>query len=141
MRKLIFRLMALVLVVSLLSAPAAVFATDSSETTLQPRYTNINSIAAAVSINAYGKASCTGSASLTYASDTGKIIMYLQQKQGNTWYTIESWTDSVEPLFLSGARYVASGYYYRCKTVLTVYDSSGNIVDGGSAYSQTVYYG
>ena len=139
-KKLILRLLALVLIVSTLSAPTVVFAADSGDTIVQPCYTNIDSIAAALTINTYGKATCTGSAALTYASDSGKIIMYLQKKDGNTWYNLYSWTDSAEPLFLSGSRYVVSGYNYRVKTVLTVYDSAGNYVDGGSAYSPIKYY-
>ena len=141
MKKLLFRIISLILVVSLISAPATVFAADSTEDAVQPCYTNITSIAAAISIDSYGKASCSGSAVLTYSSDTGKIIMYLQQKQGSGWYNLYSWTDTEKPLYLSNSRYVYSGYYYRVRTVLTVYDSAGNVVDAGQAVSQTVYYG
>lgn len=140
MKKTILRLLSLVLTVSMLAGSVTAFAVDSSESEVAPCYTNINGIAAGISINAYGKATCTGSASLTYASDTGKIIMYLQKKDGNTWYNLYSWTDTTEPLALSGSRYVVSGYNYRVKTVLTVYNSAGTIVDGGSAYSPIQYY-
>lgn len=140
MKKTILRLLSLVLAVSMLAGSTTVFAADSSESEVAPCYTNISGIAAALTINAYGKATCTGSAALTYASDTGKIIVYLQQKQGNAWYTLYTWTDTTEPLALSGSRYVVSGYNYRVKTVLTVYDSNGNYVDGGSAYSPIQYY-
>lgn len=141
MKKLFFRIISLMLVVNLVVAPAVVFAAESEDTTVQPRYTNITSIAAAVNINSLGKAVCTSSAMLTYTSDTGKLIMYLQKLDGNTWYTVKSWTDTADPYYMSGSYYVYSGYYYRCKAVLTVYDSSGNIVDAGQAISQSVYYG
>ena len=71
------------------------------------------------------------------------LDMYLQRWNSNTeeWETVKSWSKyGVETITLEKEWYVASGYIYRLKCVVSVYDSNNLLGEAVAAYSSYYYY-
>ena len=71
------------------------------------------------------------------------LDMYLQRWNSNTeeWETVKSWSKyGVETIVLEKEWYVASGYIYRLKCVVSVYDSSDMLGETVDVYSNYYYY-
>lgn len=90
-----------------------------------PRYTGIASITSGLTISSTGKATCNGN-SIIWDDYTADIAVEL--KQDGT--TIKTWTSSgSEIVSAGGTYYVKSGHTYVVTTTVTVYDSTGNVLD------------
>ena len=64
-----------------------------------------------------------------------EITLALQKStNGRTWSNVASWTGSGSEK-LTKSRFVTSGYDYRCKLTVKVYNSSGNYVTTYTQYS------
>lgn len=74
---------------------------------------------------------------------TATLDMYLQRWNTNTsrWETVKSWSkQGVETITLEKEWYVASGYIYRLKCAISVYDSDGLLGEVAVGYSTHVTY-
>ena len=124
-------LTALLLAVILLGAVNAdavgIPATDPG---VVPYYTVISSLDGTLEISRSGRASCRASvdvSSLSYLCKDGTVI--------------KSWTASGKgSVSLDKSWYVTSGSDYQVVASATVYNSTGNYVDSGTAYSDVVSY-
>lgn len=110
----------------------------SMESVVAPRFTAINSMSAGLSIDSWGKATCSGWVTPSDNSYTSNLTVSLQKSTSSGWSTIKSWTASGAGFFgvvIEGYYYVANGTYRVCSTA-RVYNSSGNLLETESFYSQ-----
>jgi len=127
----------LTLCMILLSATAV--AAASSNLSVAPRYISMGSFAATLSINDSGNATASGSVSV-FKGYTAEAFMELQQKNSGNWTTICDWSaENISGTF-SKNRYVVSGYEYRVKLSVDVYDKSGALIESETTYSPIVDY-
>lgn len=71
------------------------------------------------------------------------IDMYLQRwnSSSNQWETVKSWSKyGSGTIALEKEWYVASGYTYRLKCLISVYDSDGLLAESVPVYSSHYYY-
>lgn len=76
-------------------------------------------------------------------SCTATLDMYLQHWNTGTsrWETVKSWSkQGVETITLEKEWYVVSGYTYRLKCAISVYDSDGLLGEVAVGYSNHYYY-
>lgn len=127
MRRIFCLLLCLICATSMVSTFA--YADDTSKE--QPmRYTGISSIAAGLTIDSAGCATCTSSV-ITYSGYSVDLKMELQ-RDGST---IKTWLNSGSVVVsLSKPYYVTSGHSYQVIATATVYDSNGVYV---ATYSRT----
>lgn len=133
MRRL-FCFVLVLLMVGTMMIPAA-----ASQNSVQPRWTYLDAVFAALDINAIGVASCRGQAAV---NSTNRIVVYvtLQQYTDSGWVTIRSWSATATGAAqVSGQYAVARGYSYRVNVIAYVYDGRGNIVESGSASKTCVF--
>ena len=72
------------------------------------------------------------------------LYMYLQRWNSNSrvWETIKSWnTSGSDTITLEKEWYVASGYAYRLKNTIYVYDSDDLLGESADAYSDIIPFG
>ena len=133
MRRL-FCFVLVLLMVGTMMIPAA-----ASQNSVQPRWTYLDSVSAALDINALGIASCGGRA-LAYSSNRIAIYVTLQQYTDSGWVTIRSWSATATTATqVSGQYAVARGYTYRVNVTAYVYDGRGNIIETGSTSKTCVF--
>lgn len=125
---------------SMMDCQAMDYDYDGNVIRIEPRYIGTNDVYSSLTISSSGRATCLGSVS-TDSGYTANVKMSLQQKNGTTWSTIKTWSDSGADVLLSGNYYVASGYDYRVKVSADVsIISTGSIIERPVAYSATVHY-
>ena len=117
-----------------------VVASVSSAEMVSPMYITIGDINATLTVHS-GQANCGGTVSLNSISYGADITVTLQKKNGNNWAYVSSWSDSGSVLVsANGSVSVSTGYTYRVRASVAVKDSSGNVVERGSAYSAQKTY-
>jgi len=101
---------------------------------ISPQYNYIDAYSVNLTINqSSGIASCSATC-YTSSSKTVEIEYNLQRYMGSYWATVKTWTSSgTSYASLSKSWAVYSGYTYRGKATYRVYDSSGNLLETGSA--------
>lgn len=131
------RTLCLILSAICLLASLTTFAYASEASRGEPlRYTGISSIAAGLTINNVGCATCSGGA-VTYSGYSVDLTMKLQ-RDGTT---IKTWTTSGSPVVsLSKDYYVTSGHNYQVVTSVDVYNSKGAYVATYSCTSNVKSY-
>ena len=99
-----------------------------------PQFTYITSYDVDLTINrATGTASCSATCHASNASRV-EIEYKLQQYTGSYWKTIKTWTSyGTTSVYFSNSSTVTSGNNYRGKATYRVYDSSGKLLESGSA--------
>lgn len=103
-------------------------------------WSNLSKIVSELSINSYGIASASSSATY-YDGDSISIEMNLQQLKSSGWTTIKTWKASgTIRCDVSGSWAVYSGYDYRVESIARVYDSNGNNLEEGKVYSPIKHY-
>lgn len=125
----------------LISTVSPVYAAPPAETesTIQPRWSYLDTVTAYLDINILGVATCEGSATARALVDV-KVTVRLQQLTDTGWSTIKTWSATNEGCSSASGKYaVYSGYTYRTTVSAYVYDEDGNIIETGSA-SDTVEY-
>ena len=137
------RIIAVVLMVVLsLSLCTVAFATAPENDTITPRYSDIASISANLTLSnaSTGQLKCTGSATSNRATDTVKLTAKLQRYNNGIWTTIKTWTANGSGYALISKYYsVVSGYTYRLQVTTNVYSSSGTYLESATV-SSTYYY-
>ncbi|MCY1713527.1 hypothetical protein [Caproiciproducens galactitolivorans] len=135
-------LLALIVAFSALPAYAAEGKADVQSGTVHPTFVNIMSMAAGLSINSAGRATCTGAVNLYDDSYTVKMTVDLQKSTGSGWSSVKTWVVNGKGnagAQLSAHYYVTSGRYRVCTTA-RVYNASGKLVETESAYSAEKTY-
>ncbi len=105
-----------------------------------PRWTLIHRISNGLSINDNGLASMVSHISTYSGVESVNITVYLQRQEGNTWVTVNNWTEEYEgtsALWTKGW-YVYQGYNYRLMTIFTACD--GTMQESAILFSGTQYY-
>lgn len=111
----------------------------TAESTIQPRWTYLDTVYAYLNINWLGIASCEGSATAG-SLVTVEVTVRLQQLKDTGWATIKTWSATdTQSAVASGSYAVQKGYTYRVSVTGYVYDSNGNLVETGSATDTFVY--
>lgn len=126
----------------LFSLNASAFAM-SSESPIMPLYAVISYCVSDLEITKTvlgGKATCTGEAVVTDSNYDVTVKCELQKLDG-TWKTLKSWSESGNfGVDAGGSYYVSSGYTYRVKTTVKVYNSNGSLRETATEYSNQVHY-
>lgn len=137
-------ILALALIISLLAQPVVAMSTELMKEEgppIQLQYEKINTILSALTISSSGKATCNAKAVLLDKNYTCTVTMTLQQKDGNTWYTVKNWSSSgTGVVYCDENWYVVSGYTYRVKATVKVYNSSGTLIENEAVYSPMTVY-
>ena len=106
---------------------------------VQPREIGIVKMNCQLTISSNGNASCLGDVSMKAGYDSEITLALQKSTNGRTWANVASWTGSGSEK-LTKSRFVTSGYDYRCKLTVKVYNSSGNYVTTYTQYSDTISY-
>ena len=106
---------------------------------VQPREIGIAKMDCRLEISSNGNASCLGDVSMKAGYDSEITLALQKSTNGRTWSNVASWTGSGSDT-LTKSRFVTSGYDYRCKLTVKVYNSSGNYVTTYTQYSDTISY-
>ena len=131
----------LLVAIIMFSAASPVYAVSpaESESSIQPRWTYLNTVSAYLNINVLGIATCEGSAIANVVQDV-EVIVRLQQLTDTGWSTIKSWSATNAGASSAEGKYaVYKGYTYRTTVAAYVYDNNGNIIETGSASDTFVY--
>ena len=109
-----------------------------TDTGIDPQYIMITLLDAKLDINNSGRATC--STKVTTAAPSGySVTLTCELSKDGT--VIKSWTTTgARSASLNKPWYVTSGSDYQVIASATVYDSAGNYVDSGTAYSDVVSY-
>ena len=106
---------------------------------VQPREIGIAKMNCRLEISSGGNASCFGDVSMSAGYDSEITLALQRSTNGRTWSNVASWSGSGSET-LTKSRFVTSGYDYRCKLTVKVYNSSGESVITYSQYSDTISY-
>lgn len=127
-----------VAVFSLCTMNARAVDIPDTDTGIDPQYIMITLLDAKLDINNSGRATC--STKVTTAAPSGySVTLTCELSKDGT--VIKSWTTTgARSASLNKSWYVTSGSDYQVIASATVYDSAGNYVDSGTAYSSVVPY-
>ena len=104
-----------------------------------PRYIALSNFYVELSISNLGYAHCEGSAVVTIGY-TADVTLELQQKDGSTWDTVKTWTDSGSAVSFEKGYFVEDGFDYRLKITAKVYNKNGKLIESPAAYSNVCSY-
>ena len=126
---------------SMLLALSCITATLSTAAAIEPRYTGLATLTVSINIANDGCANPYGYARIR-SGYTADVTLELQRSSnGYSWSSVKEWTASgTDSIDLDKIYYVVSGYDYRAKCTVMVYDSSNNLVDNVTKYSGTYSY-
>ena len=138
MLKLLTRSVALLAVTLTLCFSVVAGAVDIQQ--MEPFYTGIASMQPSVVISSSGSANCLDKV-LLKSGYTANVTWTLQRQVGNTWVSNVNWSGSGKTqINLNKNYFVTHGYTYRLKTVATVYNSNGGVVETATKYSSSVNF-
>ena len=106
---------------------------------VQPREIGIAKMNCQLDISSGGNASCFGDVSMSAGYDSEIILALQKSTNGRNWSNVASWTGSGSDT-LTKSSFVTSGYDYRCKLTVKVYNSAGKYVTTYTQYSDTISY-
>lgn len=128
---------------SMLLALCCITATLSTATAtaIEPRYTGLFGAAVSLDIASGGKSTPAVAVTLRNGYTADVTLTLQRSSNGYSWSSVKEWSDSGSTLVsIEKTYYVTSGYDYRSKCTVIVYDSNGSIVDNVTKYSSTVSY-
>lgn len=130
----------MVLVIVLTMCPIVVFAEDGSG--VQPRYSHITSISFDFNVTG-GTATAQVIARAGYLDENVSVTVYIQRKVDGVWKTQgygttlnSGWRTEVNKTVSN----CPSGYYYRIRADVKVYDSNGNLLESVTEYNTERYF-
>jgi hypothetical protein len=132
----------IVLFLLLFSAIPASAANPIAESEVTPQFTAIMHMSAGLSIDSWGKTTCSGSVTPQSNSYTSNLTVTLQKYTSNGWSNIKSWSVSGEGFIganFEGYYYITSGTY-RVRSTASIYNSSGVLLEAESFYSDERIY-
>lgn len=114
------------------------FAAEEDE--IMPLWDNINTVYACLTINeTLGIATCTGEITAK-SSVPVSVDVSLQRLDGNSWTTLKTWSASgTWDVSLTKSYAVYRNYTYRVYVTGYVYNSSGAIIESGSAIHSVTF--
>ena len=133
------QMLSLVVILLCLTMIVPTAAASGNEEDISPQYMVVITFGTSFDIDNNGRSTCTGKGTVE-TNYTIDITMELQQKKGNSWETIKTWTDSGRRVNLEENWYVDSGYYYRIKLSGEATNSSGKVIESPETYSGVQYY-
>lgn len=130
----------LVLVIMITMCPSFVCADEGAG--VQPRYNHITSISFELDVS-NGTADAQVVARAGYLDENVSVTVYIQRKVDGVWKTQGTGTT-----LNSGWRTIVnktvnncpSGYYYRIRADIRVYDSNSNLLESVTEYSSERYF-
>lgn len=129
---------AVLLAVLMVSGSATAFA--AMPETVEPMYTGILSVRPEIKIGHLGEISCTDTVSVR-SGYTASVTWELQYGQNGNWAKNMTWEKSgTGNISLKTTRYAMSGFSYRLKTTVKVYNAKGTLVESPVKYSTVVSY-
>lgn len=131
-----------ILILALVLTSIASTSSAYTAPSVQPRWSTMSAFTAQLDVSSLGRMDCTCRARLRDSSNSADLTMSLQRSSnGTSWTTVKTWTDSGRgSVSMDESWYVLSGYSYRVKATVEVYNSSGTLVESATAYSATVEY-
>ncbi|WP_073082806.1 hypothetical protein [Sporobacter termitidis] len=114
----------------------------SQDSIMKPAYTAIMSMAAGLSIDSLGKASCGGTVFPNNDTYTAYLTISLQKQTGSTWQQLTSWSSSgvgMGGVLLDGSYYVEHGTYRVCSAAF-IYSAQGSLLESALYYSPIKTY-
>ncbi|MDO4942301.1 MAG: hypothetical protein Q4E73_05580 [Lachnospiraceae bacterium] len=95
------------------------------------RWKAIEGVAMSLDFKTLGKAVFSTAVATNDTSYDIKIVTKLQSYRNNTWKTLytKTKTTTISSGMLSGSYYVTKGYKYRTRNAITVYNSSGKVIE------------
>ena len=105
------------------------------------RYNYIRNMTARLNITG-GTAKAVGDITPEGSRQTSIIVRLQKESSPGMWTTVAYWTGSNASGIseAGGTRTISSGYNYRVYVVGKVYDSSGSVIETGTAYSSVHYH-
>lgn len=139
MKRATYKLIPLVLAVIILFTTTTVYAATWPEIDLC--YEGLARSAVTLDISDTGLAQCTAKATLSSGYSANVTATLQQSTDRVSWDSIKEWSGSGTRIVTAqGIYYVLSGYYYRLKVTIELYNSNSELVDTVPAYSTTKYY-
>ena len=134
------RFLAVITVIVLFCGMAVIPAHAATVSVLQPRYTHVSVVQAALTIDeSLGITTCYGRVDAKNF-DPVKVIVRLQQFKNGYWTTLKSWSATGTMSAICSKQYaVYDGYRYRVSVTGYVYDSNGTILETASAIHEVNY--
>ena len=136
-------LMITILVISPYDLVKADEGNASRDDEVQLRYTNLSSISAGLSISNAGTAVCTGTVTMKKNLDS-RLYVHLYKSSSSGAYTrIKTWAQSFSGTGLKSltkTASVSSGYTYKIKVEVRIYNSAGTVVETAEKWSSNVVY-
>ncbi len=125
----------LIAIVMLVMIPQQIFAHDfSNEGIITPRWTYITKLVSILS----DTGSIEAGASVNGSYDI-ELIAEIQEKDGFSWDTVETWTETTNiSVSIEDDYPLDYGVDYRLKVSVKIYNSSGKVIETASKYSSTV---
>ena len=141
LRALFTLLLAIIMIVSCLTAQAADLETNEDPTIID-EYKNIGNFTVSFLVFSSGKTQSSALVSTYNIYDNISLTLNLQRSiDGGTWSSLFTWTASGSgTVSKTGFRYVTPGYYYRCVAYVTIRTSSGTFVESTYATSNVTHY-
>lgn len=139
MKKRISKFLSVLLALSCITATLS----TAAATLIQPRYTGLYSLTVSLDIASGGRSTPYGDVSLRSGYSADLTLELQRSSNGYSWSSVKEWSTSGSGaglVYLDKTYYVTSGYDYRAKCTVKVYDSSNKLVDNVTEYSATVSY-
>lgn len=137
MKKILKRLVPMLVMIALLSIQVS--ATTASK--VSPRYTGIYTFAVGCDVTTSGRTDNYGRVELRDGYTADMTLTLQRSSDGVTWYEVKSWETTGEDIVvLDKSYYVSSGYNYRAKCVVEIYDENGTFVESDTLRSNSKYY-
>lgn len=137
MKKRISKFLSMLLVLSCITATLS----TASAIAIEPRYTGFTALSVSIDITSDGCSTPYGCVYLRSGYTADMTLVLQRSSNGYSWSSVKEWTGSGSGMFtLDKEYYVTSGYDYRTKCTVMVYDSSNNLVDNVTKYSGTYSY-
>lgn len=137
MKKILSIILAFVIMIPLCSVIVS-----ADEGTVQPRYSHLTSISFNINVSG-GTGECQVIARADDYADNVTVTAYLQRKVDGVWKTQgygttlnSGWRTEVNKTVSN----CPSGYYYRIRADVKVYDSDGNLKESVTEYSSQRYF-
>lgn len=133
--------LSILLVLCLLSTTVLAAGTE----TVMPRYNYVANIVIGLEIEYggiyEGRAYCHTGITLHQSTHSCSLTMVLQRNDGSGWDDVKTWSGSGgQDLDLSHYWYVDSGYEYRTKNTIRVYNANGRLIETITTYSEIWEY-
>ena len=129
--------LSILIVLCLLSTTAFAAGTE----TVMPRYDYVALIGVGLEIEYNGRAYCHTGITLHHSTHSCSLTMVLQRNDGSGWDDVKTWSGSGgQDLDIEEYWYVDSGYEYRTKNTIRVYNASGRLIETITTYSEIWEY-